>query len=334
MLRAGGEWTFPAGDYANTRFSDLADIDRGNVARLKLAFSFSTGVLRGHEAAPVVAGNTMYVITPFPNYLYALDLTETQRAGQVALRSQSESELAGVIACCDYVNRGVAAGRRPVYLQHPGRADLRRGCRDRQRIVARAARRLPPKGETVTMAPLVVKDKVLVGNAGSEYGARGWLAALNTQDGSIAWRAYSTGPDSEVLIDPAVFKPYYSHYVGKDLGVKEWPPDHWKIGGGTVWGWISYDPELDLIYHGTSNPSPWNHGKAARRKFLDRGNLCQAAGGRQGALVLPVLAAWTVGSLGGEREHPARRRLAGKPRKVAGASRAQWLHVRHRSYQR
>ena len=75
--------------------------------------------------------------------------------------------------------------------------------------------------------------------------------------GKIAWQAYSTGPDKDVLIGPG-FKPFYAQDRGKDLGVTTWPPDAWKIGGGTVWGWISYDPELNLIYYGTGNPGPWN----------------------------------------------------------------------------
>ena len=113
------------------------------------------------------------------------------------------------------------------------------------------------KGETITMAPLVVKGKVLVGNSGGEMGVRGWLTALDATTGKIAWRAFTCGPDSDVLIGPN-FKPYYSSERGKDLGVKTWPSDLWKIGGGTVWGWISYDPETDLIFYGTSNPGPWN----------------------------------------------------------------------------
>ena len=113
------------------------------------------------------------------------------------------------------------------------------------------------KGETITMAPLVVKGKVLVGNSGGELGVRGWLTALNIDDGKIAWKAYSTGPDSDVLIGDK-FKPYYEQDKGKDLGVSTWPPERWKIGGGTVWGWISYDPELNLIYYGTANPGAWN----------------------------------------------------------------------------
>ena len=107
------------------------------------------------------------------------------------------------------------------------------------------------------MAPVVVKDKVLVGNSGGEMGVRGWLVALDAATGKIAWKAYSTGPDKDVLIGPN-FKPYYPAGKGKDLGVSTWPPDQWKIGGGSVWGWISYDPESNLIYYGTGNPGPWN----------------------------------------------------------------------------
>ena len=96
----------------------------------------------------------------------------------------------------------------------------------------------------MTMAPLVVKDKVLVGNSGGEMGVRGWLTALNTSNGQIAWRAYGTGPDADVLIGPD-FKPFYPQDRGADLGVKTWPVGAWRVGGGTVWGWISYGPGLD-----------------------------------------------------------------------------------------
>ena len=107
------------------------------------------------------------------------------------------------------------------------------------------------------MAPLVVKGRVLIGNSGGEYGVRGWLVALDAQKGKELWRAYSTGPDRDVLIGPG-YKPFYAKDRGADLGVKTWPSDAWKIGGGTVWGWISYDADLDLVYYGTSNPGPWN----------------------------------------------------------------------------
>ena len=107
------------------------------------------------------------------------------------------------------------------------------------------------------MAPLVVKDKVLVGNSGGEYGVRGWIAGARRRSGKSVWNAYSTGPDKDVLIGPS-FKPFYDSDKGQDLGVKTWPPNAWEQGGGTVWGWISYDPDLNLIYYGTGNPGPWN----------------------------------------------------------------------------
>jgi lanthanide-dependent methanol dehydrogenase len=114
------------------------------------------------------------------------------------------------------------------------------------------------KGETVTMAPLVVKGKVLIGNSGGELGVRGWVTAVDENSGQIAWRAYATGPDKDVLIGDQ-FKAPYDWMKGKDLGVSTWPPDAWKIGGGTMWGWIQYDPDLNSIYYGSGNPGPWNH---------------------------------------------------------------------------
>jgi alcohol dehydrogenase (cytochrome c) len=109
----------------------------------------------------------------------------------------------------------------------------------------------------MTAAPLVVKDKVIVGIAGGEYGVRGWIQALNVGDGKSVWKAYSTGPDQDVKIGPN-FKPFYDMDKGKDLGVTTWPADAWKTGGGTTWGFTSYDPDLNLIYYGTANPGPWN----------------------------------------------------------------------------
>jgi PQQ-dependent dehydrogenase (methanol/ethanol family) len=116
------------------------------------------------------------------------------------------------------------------------------------------------KGETITMAPIVVKDKVLIGSSGGEMGVRGWIAAVDAKSGREVWRAYNVGPDPDVKIGPR-FKPFYAHDRGANLGVTTWPGDAWKIGGGVVWGWLSYDPDLNLVYYGTSNPGPWNTSK-------------------------------------------------------------------------
>src|SRR6185369_11806211 len=250
-----GDWPMAAHDYASTRFSPLADITAANAATLKLAFTFSTGVVRGHEAAPLVVGNTMFIVTPYPNVVYALDLSQPGAPLRWRFEPKPEAFAQGV-ACCDVVNRGLAYDDGKVFLN----------TLDNQTIAIDAANgkelwryRMGDirSGETRTMAPLVVKGRVLIGNSGGEYGVRGWLIALDAKKGKELWRAYSTGPDREVLIG-SDYKPFYAKERGSDLGVKTWPADAWKIGGGTVWGWISYDPELDLVYYGTANPGPWN----------------------------------------------------------------------------
>jgi PQQ-dependent dehydrogenase (methanol/ethanol family) len=251
-----GQWLMPAKNYASTRFSGLDQINADNVKGLKVAWTFSTGVNRGHEAAPLIVGSTMYVVTPYPNILYALDLSPGKEGTTKWKYEPDPVAAAQGVACCDLVNRGAAfADGRIFYNTLDGNTVAVDAATGKE--VWKTKLGDINKGETITMAPLVVKGKVLVGNSGGEFGVRGWLTALNASDGQIAWRAYNTGPDADVLIGPD-FKPFYDSDKGQDLGVSSWPPDAWKIGGGTVWGWISYDPELNLIYYGTGNPGPWN----------------------------------------------------------------------------
>ena len=249
-----GQWRMPARNYASTRYSGLDQITSQNVKQLTLAWSFSTGVTRGHEAAPLVVDSTMYVVTPFPNFLYALDLTHS---GALKWTYKPSPMLAAQgVACCDLVNRGAAYFDGKIYYNtldaHTVAVDAKTGKEVWKTRVGDINR-----GESTTMAPLVVKGKVLVGNSGGEFGVRGWLTALDAKTGKLAWRAYHTGPDKDVLIGNR-FKPFYPQDRGKDLGVSSWPGDAWKIGGGGLWGWISYDPDLNLIYYGTANPGPWN----------------------------------------------------------------------------
>jgi PQQ-dependent dehydrogenase (methanol/ethanol family) len=245
----------PAKNYASTRFSGLEDINTGNVAALKLAWSFSTGLLRGHEAAPIIANKTMFIVTPFPNIVYALDLTQTGGPVKWKYEPNPQSSAQGV-ACCDVVNRGGVYSDGKFFFNTLDNNTIALDAATGKELWRTKVGDIN-QGESMTMAPLVVKDKVLVGNSGGEFGVRGWLTALNTSDGKIAWRAYHTGPDADVLIGPN-FHPFYPSDQGKDLGVTSWPADAWKIGGGTMWGWISYDPETNLIFYGTANPGPWN----------------------------------------------------------------------------
>src|SRR5215203_1128297 len=250
-----GQWTMPAKNYASTRYSELAEINADNVGKLQVAFTFSTGVNRGQEAAPIVVGGTMYVLSPYPNVLYALDLTKDGAPLKWKYEPKPEAAAQGV-ACCDVVNRGpIFSGGKIFYNTLDGNTvavDAETGKEAWKTKVGDIN-----IGETMTMAPLVAKGRVLVGNSGGEYGVRGWLKALDAESGKVAWTAYSVGPDKDVLIGP-MFKPFYDSDKGQDLGVKTWPPDAWQQGGGTVWGWISYDPDLNLIYYGTGNPGPWN----------------------------------------------------------------------------
>jgi lanthanide-dependent methanol dehydrogenase len=252
---AGGDWAMPAGNYASTRYSGLDQINRGNVARLKAEFTFSTGVNRGQEAAPIVVGDTMFIVAPYPNTVFALDLSKPGAPVKWKYQPKPEAAAQGV-ACCDVVNRGAVYWQGKLIFNTLDGNTIALDARD-GKLSWKTKLGDINKGETITMAPLVVKGKVLVGNAGGEFGVRGWIAALDAGSGKLAWKAYNTGPDVDVLIDSS-FKPFYTSDRGKDLGVKTWPPNAWKIGGGTVWGWISYDPALDLIYYGTANPGPWN----------------------------------------------------------------------------
>jgi len=251
----GGEWRLPAGDYANTRFSPLNQINKENVRNLKVISTASTGIARGHEGQPLVVNNTMYVVTPFPNDLMALDLTKPGSPLKWKYSPHPNPQAVGV-ACCDVVNRGASfADGKVVYAtldDHVVAVDAGSG-----KEVWKVQVGDINQGETITMAPLVVKNVVIVGNSGAELGVRGKVVGLDLSNGRELWRAYNTGPDAEVLIG-ADFKAFYAKDQGKDLGAKSWPGDQWKLGGSTVWGWISYDPELDLIFYGTGNPGVWN----------------------------------------------------------------------------
>lgn len=250
-------WPIASRDYANTRFSALDQVTTQNVGQLKLAWSFSVGADRGQEAAPLVIDGTMYVVAPYdgprPNQVFALDAATGELKWSYAPKPNPAAK---GVACCDVVSRGLAYDGGKLFLatldDHMVALDARTG--DELWVTQLGDINL---GETITMAPLAVKGKVLVGNSGGEMGVRGWVTAVDQASGKIAWRAYSTGPDSDVLIGED-FKPYYGWMKGKDLGVQSWPADRWRVGGGTVWGWLAYDPDLNHLYYGTANPGPWN----------------------------------------------------------------------------
>jgi len=248
------QWVMPTGNYANQRYSALDQINAGNASKLHPVWSFSTGVLRGHEGGPLVIGDVMYVHTPFPNNVFALDLNDNGKVIWKYEPRQDPSVIA--VMCCDTVNRGVAYGDGKIILNQ---ADATVVALD-----AKTGRELwhvkngdPAKGETMTMAPMIVKDKVYVGISGGEFGTQGRFTAYNLKDGSLAWNAYSVGPDDQLRVDPQkttmMGKP-----IGPNSSLSTWQGDQWKTGGGSTWGWFSYDQATNLVYYGTGNPSTWN----------------------------------------------------------------------------
>ncbi len=248
------QWVLQTGDYFNQRYSKLDQINKDNVKNLKVAWTFSTGVLRGHEGSPIVIGDTMYVHTPFPNIVYALDLNNE---GRIIWKYEPKQDPSVIpVMCCDTVNRGVAYADGKIFLHQADTTVVALDAKNGKEIW-KAVNGDPKKGETNTATVLPVKDKVIVGISGGEFGVQCHVTAYDMNSGKKVWRGYSIGPDDQLLVDPektmSLGKP-----VGKDSSLKTWQGDQWKIGGGCTWGWYSYDPALNLMYYGSGNPSTWN----------------------------------------------------------------------------
>lgn len=250
-------WAMQAGNFANHRYSELKQINKDNVGKLKVAWIMSTGVLRGHEGSPLVVGDTMYMHSPFPNKVFAVDL-DTQKIKWKYEPKQDSAVIPQM--CCDTVNRGVAYADGKVILQQ---ADSMLVALDAKtgKVVWSVKNGDAKLGAVNTNAPHIFGNKVLTGISGGEWGVRGYISAYNLSDGKLVWRGYSTGPDEEMLVDPDKTTTWIDGKVapvGKDSSLKTWQGGQWKTGGGTTWGWYSYDPTLNLVYYGSGNPSTWN----------------------------------------------------------------------------
>ena len=248
------QWVLQTGDYANTRYSKLDQINRENVGNLQVAWTFSTGVLRGHEGGPLVVGDIMYVHSPFPNKVYALDLNND---GRILWKYEPKQDPDVIpVMCCDTVNRGPAYANGMLFLHQADTTVVALDAKTGE-VKWTAVNGDPSKGETNTATVLPVKDKVIVGISGGEFGVHSHVTAYDMNTGEQVWRAYSMGPDDMMLVDPenttSLGKP-----VGANSSLETWEGDQWKIGGGATWGWYSYDPDLNLFYYGTGNPSTWN----------------------------------------------------------------------------
>ncbi|MGH8469831.1 MAG: methanol/ethanol family PQQ-dependent dehydrogenase [Gammaproteobacteria bacterium] len=255
-------WVMQNGDFWAQRYSKLDQINAANASKLQAAWTFSTGVLRGHEGGPLMLPgsatgldhDTLYVHAPFPNNVFAINLDNLEVVWEY-IPVQNYDETVPVM-CCDTVNRGLAYADGKIFLQQANTELVAIDAKTGKKVWS-VKNGDPKKGATNTNAPHVIKDKVFTGISGGEFGVRGFLAAYNIKDGKLAWKAYSVGPDDEMLIDPEktteLGKP-----VGKDSSLNTWKGDQWKVGGGTTWGWYAYDKELNLVYYGSANPGTWN----------------------------------------------------------------------------
>jgi PQQ-dependent dehydrogenase (methanol/ethanol family) len=265
-------WATWGGDYAGTRYSKLEQINVKNVKDLQLAWTFSTGVLRGHEGGPLIVDDVIYIHTPFPNIVYALDQKTRSIIWEYKPRQNDKTVIP--VMCCDTVNRGLAYAEGKIFLQQSDTTlvalDASRALIDRNgdneitaedRVIWSVKNGDPKLGATNTQAPVVMKDKVITGISGGEFGVRGFIVAYDINDGHMVWKGYSMGSDKDMIINSEGTKTWTNgemRPVGKNSSLKSWVGDQWKIGGGTTWGWFSYDPALNLMYYGSGNPSTWN----------------------------------------------------------------------------
>ncbi len=264
-FKDGNQWGAPAGNLNLTRYSTLKDINTTNVKDLSMVWSQSSGTLRGHEGQPLVIENVggkpmMFMESGWPNIVQALDLSDPDHP--VALwkyvKTSGRDESAVPRACCDTVNRGLSyAEGKLVFGTLDGYVIALDAVTGKEAWVVKHA--YPDKGETITPAPIIANDKVIIGFGGDEFAARGRVTAYNLADGKKVWECHSTGTDADVCMTKNTNKkhPEYGQF-GKDLGVHTYPGDEWKRGGGAAWGWYAYDPALHLVYYGTGNPGLWS----------------------------------------------------------------------------
>jgi PQQ-dependent dehydrogenase (methanol/ethanol family) len=238
------DWPVHGRTDAETRFSPLARINAETVKDLGLAWSIATGSTRGLEATPIVSGGVLYTSASW-SVVFALDA----RTGRQLWKWDPEVPRAvAQKACCDVVNRGVAVYGGRVYV---GTLDGRLAALDAKsgNVVWQTVTVDQSLNYTITGAPRIVKGKVIIGNGGAEYGVRGYVSAYDAETGALAWRFFTVpGDPAKGFESPAM-----------EHAAKTWTGEWWKVGGGgTAWDSFAYDRDLDLLYVGTGNGSPWN----------------------------------------------------------------------------
>ncbi len=260
LSKSTDNWPMTGKNYSANNYSEADQINKQNVKNLKAAWSFSTGVLSGHEGTPLVVDGVMYVHSPFPNTTFALGLDDP---GHILWQHKpKQNATARAVACCDVVNRGLAywpgngkVGPLIIKTQLDGNVVALKA--DTGEEYWKLENSDIKVGSTLTIAPYVVKDTVLIGSSGAELGVRGYVTAYDVVTGAQKWRAYATGPDNDVRLADD-FNSANPQYGQKGLGQATWEGEAWKIGGGTNWGWYAFDPDTNMFYYGSGNPAPWN----------------------------------------------------------------------------
>ncbi len=252
------DWSTWGGDDAGTRYSPLDEINTSNVRNLKLAWAFPTKVPAGHEGGPLIVDDIVYIHTSFPNHIYAIDQQSHQFIWQYIPQKSMDRTISSLWG--NPVNRGLAYANNKIFLQQGNTVLTALNAKTGQ-LIWQVKNGDPKQGMSNTNAPIVVKDTVITGISGGEFGVRGFMAAYDINTGQLRWKGYSTGSDKDMLINPSkttTWKNNKVQAVGRDSSLKTWKDQQWKIGGGTTWGWYSYDPDLNLIYYGTGSPGTWN----------------------------------------------------------------------------
>src|SRR5580658_2082681 len=237
-------WLTHGRTYDEQRFSPLNQISAANIGTLGLAWSLDLDTSRGQEATPLVVDGVMYSTSAWSK-VQAIDAATGRLLWQYDPKVPGET---GAKACCDVVNRGVGVWKDRVYV---GTLDGRLVALDRK--TGKEAWSVvtvdQTKKYTITGAPRIVKGKVLIGNGGAEFGVRGYLSAYDAEDGKLAWRFYTVPGDPSQPFEAPILK----------TAAATWKGEYWKLGGGgTVWDSMAYDPDLELLYIGVGNGSPWN----------------------------------------------------------------------------
>ncbi|MEI6439881.1 MAG: PQQ-dependent dehydrogenase, methanol/ethanol family [Alphaproteobacteria bacterium] len=250
-----GEWLSVGRTYDEQRFSPLTKIDTTNVSKLGLAWYHEFDTDRGQEATPVMIDGVLYTTTAWSK-VYAFD------AKTGALKWSFDPKIDGskaFDACCDVVNRGVAVWKGKVYVGVlDGRLIALDAATGKQAWSVQTTDTSKPY--TITGAPRIIKDKVLIGNGGAEYGVRGYVTAYDAATGKKVWRFY-TAPNPEGKADGEI-----SDKILAEKANGTWFGDVWKKtgGGATIWDSMAYDPDLDIVYLGVGNGTPWNHLKRSQ----------------------------------------------------------------------